>query len=264
MKPGPIQAANGPIAPDASGVLRDADGNPVVSQQRYGLHEINEVLRLNPVANARNKDVVTNEQLIAAARSELAAAGEQTDLAAIMTATGGRPGPFPIAALKQWCGDIFARHDFAGGGGGRLILCSHFLLTWQFARVAMMEEISLKEKCETITCFAMATHRWHMEVFKEHEVALSALRAADGSVKGAKLVSETAERRYAAIARGAGEKIDDETLTHGQVARQRFEKINIELELAKFPRIESMDTMETTIKRVRARRGYRGRRSQGG
>src|SRR3982074_2046524 len=90
MKPGPIQAANGPIAPDASGVLRDADGNPVVSQQRYGLHEINEVLRLNPVANARNKDVVTNEQLIAAAPSELAAGGEQTDLAGTMTGEGGR------------------------------------------------------------------------------------------------------------------------------------------------------------------------------
>jgi hypothetical protein len=251
MKPGPIGAANGPVTVGVDGISRDADGNPVIYQERYGLHEINGVLRLNPAVNARDKDVVACEKLLAAARSELEAAGEQTDLTIIMIATKGEPGPFPTGALYQWFGELFARRGF-----GPLYLAAHFLVTWQLTRVVAAEDWPLEVKTEWLGRFGESYGRWSEEHSKKHEAILKVQRVAAGSMKGAKQSREQAENRYSVIAAAAGPKIDDGLVTSGQLAIWRFEDINDALELAGFEKISNHETMEKTINRVRETRGY--------
>jgi hypothetical protein len=231
MKAEPIlQAANGPIAQDANGVMRDADGNPVVYRQWYGIHEVKAVLRLNPVADKRSAAAIKGDQLKTAARSELEAAGEQTDLAIIAALTKDAVSPVPISvarpALMEWTRRIFGRH-----GHSRLGFASYFLCTWQLSRLIMAADVPQDTKEEWLHCYGDAFHRWHMEIFGEHASAYHGQHMAANRPKGPAARKAKADNRRAIIVREVLDVIDDDTASCPYIAG-RFKSINLALKVA--------------------------------
>jgi hypothetical protein len=250
MKPQPESIPRGADEP----IQRDADGNPIIYQWRYGIHELQSTLKLNPPADRRKNEVITNDRLIAAARSELEAAGEQSDLTIMAAVTVDKPGAVPFgvaAALKEWCRGIFERHRLS-----RLLLASHFLVSWQLSRLLITTDTPQETKEQELCFFAHAFHRWHMEVFQEHDNACFGQHMAVSRSKGPAATSKRKDVRRAVIVRETIDVIGDNAVSCTFMAG-RIKNINRALEQAGAKPFPTETALRDALKKIRAamRRG---------
>jgi hypothetical protein len=243
-------------------IVYDADGNPKIWRERYGIHAIEVYLPSEPKFLPRE----TLDRLVEAARAELALAGVQSDLEIIAAASDAASG---FAALLAWGENIADRTfensgifekggTFEKGGGllSRSLLAARFLIAMHDLQMPSPKlegadriEADLFSRFMRAVAFANAWHYWHLEVFGEHARAFGGLQRDESLAKGPTIRKTKKEIRRSVILR-----LDDDTETASYIADYRFKSINISLEAHGLKPFKEKPALRRELQRIRRER----------
>jgi hypothetical protein len=198
----------------------DATGEVTGFFEQYGIHRTEIPLANNggPTQTAK-----IYRRLVEAARTELTAADERTDLEIIETAT--EPADM-IVAILDWSDDVAIRR----GHLSRQYMATRFLAT----RTLLELHVTVApDRVEIVRaamgggcCFADAWHFWHMEVFGEHNIAFDGRQSADDRARGVDAVKRRKVARHAAIIAAIGKNLfENPAVSNPDIADARLKSV---------------------------------------
>jgi hypothetical protein len=217
------------------------DGDAVRYIEERGLDRVDISLenKIDSPLPLKNRD-----ELVAAARADLQAAGEQTDLDIIEAALKSLPndrGGAIYTALRAWIDEINVRRTLLS----RLRRAAQFLTAWHMLSVNLRQEYSVKEgasenaargkiaatQMDSACFFADAWYYWRREVDGTHAIACSGLQVTASLAKGSEEKSRQArEGRQRIVLDEYGSDIDGK-LKCADIAKDkmRLERVNYAL-----------------------------------
>ena len=236
--------AREPPTPEVHIVCDDA-GNPIVYRESYGIRAIERRLgqvKQEPAALQRL------DQLIAAARREVATLCDLSDLEVISAAVD------PAAARAALCAWVEAIINKSPGLLSKPALAAQFLAAMHNLQsppppIPDMDhaEADLSWRLIAGSLFADAWYYWNLEVSGAHASAAAASRSARGLAGGMAGVQKKRQSRETIILRVIGSEIDRKGARF--LRKKYFNQINNAL-----PRKLKDEALEKAIGRIQARR----------
>jgi hypothetical protein len=237
-------------------IFCDDAENPIIYRESYGIRAIERRPGLVKQGGAQPAALQKLNQLIAAARWEVATVCDLSDLDVISAAVD------PAAARAALCAWAEAIINKSPGLLSKQAVAAQFLVTMHNLQlppppIPGMDpaEADVENRLIAASLFAHAWHYWDMEVSGEHASAAAASRSARGLAGGTAAVKEKRRSRETIILQVIGPEID---LKGARFLRKKyFNPINSAL-----PRKLTDEALEQAIKRSQARRRQAKRRSK--
>jgi hypothetical protein len=229
-------------------IVCDDAGNPIIYRESYGIRAIERRLGQVKQGGAQPAALQKLNQLIAAARREVATLCDLSDLEVISAAVD------PAAARTALCAWVEAIINKSPGLLSKPAVAAQFLAAMHNLQsppppIAGMDpaEADVGYRLIAGSLFAHAWHHWDMEVSGEHRSAAAASRSARGLAGGMAGVQKKRRSRETIILRVIGSEIDRKGAR--LLRKKYFNQISNEL-----PRKLTDEALEQAIKRIQARR----------
>ena len=239
--------------------LKNEAGVPIGHRSVYGVHKWEMYVdRADKPPSAIERALDKEKELVEAARAELKAAGEETDLEAVV----GITDPMTESdVLMEWFEAIAARsYQVNKAFLSRPVFAARFLYALHTLRLPPPEvrgfdavEVGIATYHATTAYYADAYYGWRFEFDGDHDKAFSKTVILEGGVKGRAKTATKRETGKAIIAREVGLWIDDRTVTAGSLAEQHIDNINKVLAKEGFAPIE-VPALIRALQRMRKKR----------
>jgi hypothetical protein len=229
-------------------IFCDDAENPIIYRESYGIRAIERRLGQVKQSGAQPAALQRLNQLIAAARREVATLCDLSDLEVISAAVD------PAAARAALCAWVEAIINKSPGLLSKPAVAAQFLAAMHNLRlppppIPGMDpaEADVEYRLIAGSLFAHAWHHWDMEVSGEHAGAAAASRSARGLAGGMAGVQKKRRSREAIILGVIGSDIDHKGAC--LLRKEYFDSINNAL-----PRKLTDEALEKAIGRIQARR----------
>ena len=239
--------------------LKNEAGEPIGHRSVYGVHKWEVYVdRADKPPSAIKRSLDKEKELVEAARAELKAAGEETDLEAVV----GITDPMTESdVLMEWFEAIAARsYQVNKAFLSRPVLAARFLHALHTLRFPPPEvrgfdavEVGIATHHATTAYYADAYYGWRFEFDGDHDKAFSKTVIADAAERGrARAMTKQNEREKIIV--GAVKDLIDTDLTAGKIAKARTKTINAALDEHGWPQITNNRTLIRTLERIRERK----------
>ena len=240
--------------------IKNEAGEPIGHRSVYGVHKWEVYVdRADKPPSAIERALDKEKELVEAARAELKAAGEETDLEAVV----GITDPMTESdVLMEWFEAIAARsYQVNKAFLSRPVLAARFLYALHTLRLPPpgvrgfdAVEVGIATHHATTAYYADAYYGWRFEFEGDHDKAFSKTIISEAAGRGLAKIATKQDEREDIIVSAVKDLIDVPNISAGKIAKDRSKTINAALGQHGLRQITNEKTLIRTLQRIRKRK----------